>query len=158
MIFEWFCLFFFFCIGINRFFKGRSFIGKVESFVYVIGKGVIVELGFFVDEFFVFVFTGKLIIVCFLFVYIIVFVIGLLSNGMVLWVFFFRIRKRYFVVVYMVNLVLVDFFFVIWFFLKIVYYIYGNNWIYGEFFCKVFIGFFYGNMYCFIFFMICFSV
>ncbi|NWX30432.1 PAR2 protein, partial [Notiomystis cincta] len=38
------------------------------------------------------------------------------------------------------------------------YHLNGNNWLFGEGLCKVFVGFFYGNMYCSILFMTCLSV
>lgn len=116
------------------------------------------EPGFSVDEFAASVLTGKLTTVFLPVVYTIVFAIGLPSNGMALWVFLFRTRKKHPAVVYMANLALADLLSVIWFPLKIAYHIHGNNWIYGEALCKVLIGFFYGNMYCSILFMTCLSV
>ncbi|NP_001088939.1 F2R like trypsin receptor 1 L homeolog precursor [Xenopus laevis] len=91
-------------------------------------------------------------------VYIIVFIIGLPSNAIALWVFFFRTKKKHPSMIYMANLALADLMFVIWLPLKIAYHLNGNNWIYGEVLCKVLIGFFYGNMYCSILFMTCLSV
>ncbi|XP_018099933.1 proteinase-activated receptor 2 [Xenopus laevis] len=91
-------------------------------------------------------------------VYIIVFIIGLPSNGIALWVFFFRTKKKNPAMIYMANLALADLMFVIWLPLKIAYHLNGNNWIYGEALCKVLIVFFYGNMYCSILFMTCLSV
>ncbi|XP_032703997.1 proteinase-activated receptor 2 [Lontra canadensis] len=144
--------------GTNRTSKGRSLIGKIESSSQITGKGVTVEPGFSVDEFAASVLTGKLTTVFLPVVYTIVFAIGLPSNGMALWVFLFRTRKKHPAVVYMANLALADLLSVIWFPLKIAYHIHGNNWIYGEALCKVLIGFFYGNMYCSILFMTCLSV
>ncbi|KAF0882447.1 PAR2 protein, partial [Crocuta crocuta] len=144
--------------GANRTSKGRSLIGKIDSSSHITGKGVTVEPGFSVDEFSTSVLTGKLTTVFLPIVYTIVFVIGLPSNGMALWVFLFRTKKKHPAVVYMASLALADLLSVIWFPLKIAYHIHGNNWIYGEALCKVLIGFFYGNMYCSILFMTCLSV
>nr|AAV39393.1 protease-activated receptor 2 [Xenopus laevis] len=91
-------------------------------------------------------------------VYIIVFIIGLPSNAIALWVFFFRTKKKHPAMIYMANLALADLMFVIWLPFKIEYHLNGNNWTYGEPLCKVLIGFFYGNMYCSILFMTCLSV
>ncbi|KAE8636076.1 hypothetical protein XENTR_v10002830 [Xenopus tropicalis] len=91
-------------------------------------------------------------------IYIIVFIVGLPSNAIALWVFFFRTKKKHPAMIYMANLALADLMFVIWLPLKIAYHLNGNNWIYGEALCKVLIGFFYGNMYCSILFMTCLSV
>lgn len=124
----------------------------------ITGKGVSVEPGFSVDEFSTSVLTGKLTTVFLPIVYTIVFVVGLPSNGMALWVFLFRTKKKHPAVVYMANLALADLLSVIWFPLKIAYHIRGNHWAYGEALCKVLIGFFYGNMYCSILFMTCLSV
>lgn len=90
--------------------------------------------------------------------YIIVFAIGLPANGMALWVFFFRTKKKHPSTIYMANLALADLLFVIWVPLKISYHFNGNNWIYGEPLCKVLVSFFYGNMYCSVLFIACLSV
>ncbi|XP_033020209.1 proteinase-activated receptor 2 [Lacerta agilis] len=132
--------------------KGRSFIGhKVNT--SNTSKDV-----YTVDAFAAKILTGKLTTVFLPTVYILVFIIGLPSNAMALWVFFLRTKKRHPAVVYMANLAMADLLFVIWFPLKIAYHINGNNWIYGEGLCKVLVGFFYGNMYCSILFMTCLSV
>ncbi|XP_073334691.1 proteinase-activated receptor 2-like [Pagrus major] len=91
-------------------------------------------------------------------IYIIVFVVGLPTNGMAIWVFLFRTKKKHPSSIYMANLALADLLFVIWVPLKIAYHINGNNWIYGEGLCKVLVAFFYGNMYCSIAFIACISV
>ncbi|XP_038258937.1 proteinase-activated receptor 2 [Dermochelys coriacea] len=132
--------------------KGRSFIGqKVEN------KNSSVK-SYTVDDFATKILTGKLTTIFLPVVYITVFLIGLPSNAMALWVFFFRTKKKHPAVIYMANLALADLLFVFWFPLKIAYHINGNNWIYGEGLCKVLIGFFYGNMYCSILFITCLSV
>nr|XP_044990035.1 proteinase-activated receptor 2 isoform X2 [Jaculus jaculus] len=122
------------------------------------GRGVTVEPGFSVDEFSTTVLTGKLTTVFLPVIYTIVFVIGLPSNGMALWVFLFRTKKKHPAVIYMGNLALADLLSVIWFPLKIAYHLHGNDWTYGNTLCKVLISFFYGNMYCSILFMTCLSV
>ncbi|XP_055454393.1 proteinase-activated receptor 2 [Psammomys obesus] len=138
--------------------KGRSLIGRLDTPPPVSAKGVTVEPGFSIDEFSTSVLTGKLTTVFLPVIYTIVFVIGLPSNGMALWVFLFRTKKKHPAVIYMANLALADLLSVIWFPLKIAYHLHGNNWIYGDALCKVLIGFFYGNMYCSILFMTCLSV
>ncbi|NXA84587.1 PAR2 protein, partial [Thryothorus ludovicianus] len=132
--------------------KGRSFIG------HKVPNASNSEELYKVDEFVAEVLTGKLTTVFLPIVYIFVFVIGLPSNAMALWVFFFRTKKKHPAVIYMVNLALADLLFVVWFPLKISYHLNGNNWLFGEGLCKVFVGFFYGNMYCSILFMTCLSV
>ncbi|NWS24744.1 PAR2 protein, partial [Polioptila caerulea] len=132
--------------------KGRSFIGQK------VPNASNSEELYEVDEFVAEVLTGKLTTVFLPIVYIFVFIIGLPSNAMALWVFFFRTKKKHPAVIYMVNLALADLLFVVWFPLKISYHLNGNNWLFGEGLCKVFVGFFYGNMYCSILFMTCLSV
>ncbi|CAO2592919.1 Proteinase-activated receptor 2, partial [Lemmus lemmus] len=144
------------CPGPNS--KGRSLIGRFNTPPPDSGKGVAVEPGFSIDEFSTSVLTGKLTTVFLPVIYTIVFVIGLPSNGMALWVFLFRTKKKHPAVIYMANLALADLLSVIWFPLKIAYHLHGNNWTYGDALCKVLIGFFYGNMYCSILFMTCLSV
>ncbi|XP_068609234.1 proteinase-activated receptor 2-like [Brachionichthys hirsutus] len=90
--------------------------------------------------------------------YVVVFVVGLPANGMALWVFLFRTKKKHPSSVYMANLALADLLFVIWTPLKISYHFNGNDWVYGEPLCKVLVGFFYGNMYCSVLFITCLSV
>ncbi|XP_016060714.1 PREDICTED: proteinase-activated receptor 2 [Miniopterus natalensis] len=144
--------------GVNRSSKGRSLIGTVDDSSRIPGKGVTAKPGFSVDEFSASLLTGKLTTVFLPVVYTIVFVIGLPSNGMALWVFLFRTKKKHPAAVYMANLALADLLSLIWFPWKIAYHVHGNNWIYGESLCKVLIGFFYGNMYCSILFITCLSV
>ncbi|KAK9532269.1 hypothetical protein VZT92_009662 [Zoarces viviparus] len=91
-------------------------------------------------------------------VYIIVFVVGLPTNALAIWVFVFRTKKKHPSSIYMANLALADLLFVIWVPLKIAYHFNGNNWIYGHGLCKVMVAFFYGNMYCSIAFIACISV
>ncbi|XP_030623791.1 coagulation factor II (thrombin) receptor-like 1, tandem duplicate 2 [Chanos chanos] len=91
-------------------------------------------------------------------VYIVVFAVALPTNAMAIWVFLFRTNKMHPAAIYMANLALADLLFVIWIPLKIAYHLNGNNWTFGEELCKVFIGFFYGNMYCSILFIACLSV
>ncbi|KAI7795917.1 putative coagulation factor II thrombin receptor-like 1 [Triplophysa rosa] len=91
-------------------------------------------------------------------IYIIVFVLGLPSNAMALWVLLFRSKKIHPSSIYMGNLALADLMFVILTPLKIAYHLKGNNWTFGEGMCKVMVGFFYGNMYCSILFIMCLSV
>ncbi|XP_054667060.1 proteinase-activated receptor 2 [Grus americana] len=133
--------------------KGRSFLGQK-----VPDTNNASEALYEVDEFAAKALTGKLTTVFLPIVYIIVFIIGLPSNAMALWVFFFRTKKKHPAVIYMVNLALADLLFVVWFPLKIAYHVNGNNWLFGEGLCKVLVGFFYGNMYCSILFMTCLSV
>lgn len=116
------------------------------------------EPGFSVDEISASLLTGKLTTVFLPIVYTVVFVVGLPSNGIALWIFLSRTKKKHPAVVYMANLALADLLSIIWFPVKIAYHIHGNNWIYGESLCKVLIGFFYGNMYCSILFITCLSV
>ncbi|XP_059213682.1 coagulation factor II (thrombin) receptor-like 1, tandem duplicate 2 [Centropristis striata] len=91
-------------------------------------------------------------------VYIIVFVVGLPANGMAIWVFLFRTKKKHPSSIYMANLALSDLLFVVWTPLKISYHFNGNDWTYGEPLCKVLVSFFYGNMYCSVLFIACLSV
>uniref|UniRef100_A0A8C5Q379 F2R like trypsin receptor 1 n=1 Tax=Leptobrachium leishanense TaxID=445787 RepID=A0A8C5Q379_9ANUR len=133
--------------------KGRSFIGREVEIANDSNQTV-----YAVDDFAAKVLTSRLTTVFLPLVYIIVFIISLPSNAIALWIFFFRSKKKHPAVIYMANLALADLMFVVWFPLKISYHINGNNWIYGEALCKVFVGFFYGNMYCSILFMTCLSV
>ncbi|KAL7853393.1 hypothetical protein AOLI_G00202370 [Acnodon oligacanthus] len=91
-------------------------------------------------------------------VYIVVFVVGLPTNAMALWVFLFRTKKKHPASILMANLALADLLFIVWLPLKITYHFNGNDWTFGEPLCKVLVGFFYGNMYCSTIFIACISV
>ncbi|XP_022625209.1 proteinase-activated receptor 2-like [Seriola dumerili] len=91
-------------------------------------------------------------------IYIIVFIVGLPTNAMAIWVFLFRTKIKHPSAIYMANLALADLLFVIWVPLKIAYHFNGNDWIYGAGLCKVLVAFFYGNMYCSIAFIACISI
>ncbi|XP_036444134.1 proteinase-activated receptor 2-like [Colossoma macropomum] len=91
-------------------------------------------------------------------VYISVFVVGLPTNAMALWVFLFRTKKKNLTSILMANLALADLLFIVWLPLKIAYHFNRNNWTFGEPLCKVLVGFFYGNMYCSTIFIACISV
>ncbi|XP_066501418.1 proteinase-activated receptor 2-like [Hoplias malabaricus] len=91
-------------------------------------------------------------------VYIIIFIVGLPTNAMAIWVFLFRTKEKHPASILMANLALADLLFIIWLPLKISYHFNGNNWIFGDALCKVLVGFFYGNMYCSTIFIACISV
>ncbi|XP_056408413.1 proteinase-activated receptor 2 [Hyla sarda] len=134
--------------------KGRNFVGVQDNLV----DNSTGQYGYRVNEFAEKVLTGGLTRIFLPLVYIIVFIVGLPSNAIALWVFFFRTKKIHPAVIYMANLALADLMFIIWIPLKIAYHLNGNNWIYGEAMCKVLVAFFYGNMYCSILFITCLSV
>ncbi|KAL6470840.1 hypothetical protein MHYP_G00219590 [Metynnis hypsauchen] len=91
-------------------------------------------------------------------VYIFIFIVGLPTNAMALWVFLFRTKKKHPASILMANLALADLLFIVWLPLKITYHFKGNDWTFGEPVCKVLVGFFYGNMYCSTIFIACISV
>ncbi|KAL6470845.1 hypothetical protein MHYP_G00219640 [Metynnis hypsauchen] len=91
-------------------------------------------------------------------VYIIIFIVGLPTNAMALWVFLFRTKKKHPASILMANLALADLLFIVWLPLKITYHFKGNDWTFGEPLCKVLVGCFYGNMYCSAIFIACISV
>ncbi|KAL7844788.1 hypothetical protein SRHO_G00233270 [Serrasalmus rhombeus] len=91
-------------------------------------------------------------------VYIFIFIVGLPTNAMALWVFLFRTKKKHPSSILMANLALADLLFIVWLPLKITYHFNGNDWTFGEPLCKVLVGFFYGNMYCSTIFIACISV
>lgn len=141
---------FFCCVSaVNNKGKGRGFIGYKDP----VNSDLVV-----VDETTAEVLKSNLTTVFIPIMYIIVFVLGLPANGMAIWVFLFRTKKKHPSSIYMANLALADLLFVIWTPLKIAYHFNGNNWTYGEPLCKVLVSFFYGNMYCSILFITCLSV
>uniref|UniRef100_A0A8C6S8H9 Coagulation factor II (thrombin) receptor-like 1, tandem duplicate 2 n=1 Tax=Neogobius melanostomus TaxID=47308 RepID=A0A8C6S8H9_9GOBI len=129
--------------------QGRGFFGRVNpenTDEVILDEAAIVTL------------KSELTTVFIPILYIVVFALGFPANCMAIYVFLFRVKKKHPSSIYMANLALADLLFVIWIPLKISYHFNGNNWTYGEPLCKVFVGFFYGNMYCSILFIACLSV
>ncbi|KAA0719802.1 Proteinase-activated receptor 2 [Triplophysa tibetana] len=122
------------------------------------GRGLIVIAGRDTEPIVVDTLRSGLTTVFLPIIYIIVLALGLPSNAMALWVLLFRSKKIHPSSIYMGNLALADLMFVILTPLKIAYHLKGNNWTFGEGMCKVMVGFFYGNMYCSILFIMCLSV
>uniref|UniRef100_A0A3B1J137 Coagulation factor II (thrombin) receptor-like 1, tandem duplicate 1 n=1 Tax=Astyanax mexicanus TaxID=7994 RepID=A0A3B1J137_ASTMX len=92
-------------------------------------------------------------------VYIFIFIVGLPTNAMAIWVFLIRMKKKHPASILLANLALADLLFIIWLPMKIHYHFNNNNWIFGEPLCKVLVvSFFYGNMYCSTIFIACISV
>ncbi|KAM9734956.1 proteinase-activated receptor 2-like [Menidia menidia] len=129
--------------------KARGFVGVVDP---ADSKKVIIDSA--ASE----TLKSSLTTVFFPIVYIIVFAVGLPANGMAIWVFLFRTKKKHPSSIYMANLALADLLFVVWMPLKIAYHVNGNDWVYGEPLCKVLVAFFYGNMYCSVLFIAALSV
>ncbi|XP_056587003.1 proteinase-activated receptor 2-like [Triplophysa dalaica] len=122
------------------------------------GRGLIVIAGRDTEPIVVDTLRSGLTTVFLPIIYIIVLALGLPSNAMALWVLLFRSKKIHPSSIYMGNLALADLMFVILTPLKIAYHLKGNNWTFGEGMCKAMVGFFYGNMYCSILFIMCLSV
>ncbi|NXD82445.1 PAR4 protein, partial [Halcyon senegalensis] len=89
--------------------------------------------------------------------YTLVFLVGLPSNGLALWVLASRAEKLT-STVFLMNLAAADLLLVSVLPFKIFYYFLGNNWLFGEGVCRLTTAFFYGNMYCSVLLLTCISV
>nr|XP_025961695.1 proteinase-activated receptor 4 [Dromaius novaehollandiae] len=89
--------------------------------------------------------------------YTLVFLVGLPSNGLALWVLATRAEKLT-STVFLMNLAAADLLLVLVLPFKIFYYFLGNNWPFGEGLCRLTTAFFYGNMYCSVLLLTCISV
>ncbi|KAI6072246.1 Proteinase-activated receptor 4 [Aix galericulata] len=89
--------------------------------------------------------------------YALVFLVGLPSNGLALWVLATRAEKLT-STVFLMNLAAADLLLILVLPFKIFYYFLGNNWPFGEGLCRVTTAFFYGNMYCSVLLLTCISV
>lgn len=89
--------------------------------------------------------------------YTLVFLVGLPSNGLALWVLATRAEKLT-STVFLMNLAAADLLLISVLPFKIFYYFLGNNWPFGEGLCRVTTAFFYGNMYCSVLLLTCISV
>ncbi|XP_056625722.1 proteinase-activated receptor 4 isoform X1 [Triplophysa dalaica] len=74
------------------------------------------------------------------------FLIGLPANSLALWVLLFRTKKLPSTIL-LINLTTCDLLFLLVFPFRIIYHFQGNNWSFGEPFCRIVIALFYGNMY-----------
>ncbi|XP_010723369.1 proteinase-activated receptor 4 [Meleagris gallopavo] len=89
--------------------------------------------------------------------YSLVFLLGLPSNGLALWVLATRTEKLT-STIFLMNLAAADLLLITVLPFKIFYYFLGNNWPFGEGLCRVTTAFFYGNMYCSVLLLTCISV
>ncbi|PKU32231.1 proteinase-activated receptor 4 [Limosa lapponica baueri] len=89
--------------------------------------------------------------------YTLVFLVGLPSNGLALWVLATRAEKLT-STVFLMNLAAADLLLVLVLPFKIFYYFLGNHWPFGEGLCRLTTAFFYGNMYCSVLLLTCISV
>ncbi|NWR60623.1 PAR4 protein, partial [Bucorvus abyssinicus] len=89
--------------------------------------------------------------------YTLVFLVGLPSNGLALWVLATRTEKLT-STVFLMNLAAADLLLVLVLPFKIFYYFLGNNWPFGEGLCRLTTAVFYGNMYCSVLLLTCISV
>ncbi|XP_052005567.1 proteinase-activated receptor 4 [Xyrauchen texanus] len=74
------------------------------------------------------------------------FLIGLPANLLALWVLLFHTTKLPSTIL-LINLTFCDLLLLLVLPFRIVYHFSGNNWTFGEPFCRIVIGLFYGNMY-----------
>ncbi|XP_065128937.1 proteinase-activated receptor 4 [Paramisgurnus dabryanus] len=74
------------------------------------------------------------------------FIIGFPANSLALWVLLFRTKKLPSTIL-LINLTICDLMFLLVFPFRIVYHFRGNDWTFGEPFCRIAIALFYGNMY-----------
>ncbi|KAM4810538.1 proteinase-activated receptor 4 [Rhinophrynus dorsalis] len=80
-------------------------------------------------------------------IYTVVFLVGLPSNGLALWVLATKVKKMT-STVFLINLATADLLLILMLPFKISYYFLGNNWIFGETMCRALTSFFYANIYC----------
>ncbi|XP_022539748.2 proteinase-activated receptor 4 [Astyanax mexicanus] len=78
--------------------------------------------------------------------YLFAFIVGLPANLLALWVLLFR-TKKFPSTILLVNLTCCDLLLLLMLPFRIVYHFQGNDWNFGEPFCRFVISIFYGNMY-----------
>nr|4XNV_A Chain A, P2Y purinoceptor 1, Rubredoxin, P2Y purinoceptor 1 [Homo sapiens]4XNW_A Chain A, P2Y purinoceptor 1,Rubredoxin,P2Y purinoceptor 1 [Homo sapiens]4XNW_C Chain C, P2Y purinoceptor 1,Rubredoxin,P2Y purinoceptor 1 [Homo sapiens] len=90
-------------------------------------------------------------------VYILVFIIGFLGNSVAIWMFVFHMKPWSGISVYMFNLALADFLYVLTLPALIFYYFNKTDWIFGDAMCKLQRFIFHVNLYGSILFLTCIS-
>ncbi|GCB78724.1 hypothetical protein scyTo_0017774 [Scyliorhinus torazame] len=88
--------------------------------------------------------------------YLVVLIIGLPANGLALYILTTRVKKLP-STIFLTNLALTDLLLTLTLPFKISYHLLGNDWIFGELFCRVCSVLFYGNVYSSILFLTCIS-
>ncbi|TSO15232.1 Proteinase-activated receptor 4 [Bagarius yarrelli] len=78
--------------------------------------------------------------------YLLSFTFGFPANLLALWVLLFR-TKKFPSTILLINLTCCDLFLLLMLPFRIVYHFQGNNWMFGEAFCRMLIALLYGNMY-----------
>ncbi|XP_061457151.1 proteinase-activated receptor 4 [Rhineura floridana] len=89
--------------------------------------------------------------------YILIFLVGLPSNALALWVLATRVEMLP-STIFLMNLAAADLLLGLLLPLKISYYLLGNHWPFGEGLCRFTTVAFYGNMYCSLLLLACISV
>ncbi|XP_039631359.1 proteinase-activated receptor 3 isoform X1 [Polypterus senegalus] len=89
--------------------------------------------------------------------YLIVFIFGLPANILALWILV-RKTKRMPSTTLLVSLTVADILLILMLPFKIIYHFSGNNWIFGEYMCRLVTASFYGNMYASILCLTCISI
>ncbi|KAE8295117.1 Lysophosphatidic acid receptor 6 [Larimichthys crocea] len=90
-------------------------------------------------------------------IFSIVFVVGLITNVVAIYIFMCSLKLRNETTTYMMNLVVSDLLFVFTLPLRVFYFI-NQNWPFGSMLCKVSVSLFYTNMYGSMLFLTCISV
>ncbi|XP_078279816.1 proteinase-activated receptor 4-like [Rhinoraja longicauda] len=93
------------------------------------------------------------VIPCF---FIVVFVIGLPANGLALWILVTRVKQLPSTFL-LINLAVADLLVLLGLPWRIAYHLLGNDWPFGEVFCRVSSAILYGNVYSSILFLTCIS-
>ncbi|XP_017548854.1 proteinase-activated receptor 4 [Pygocentrus nattereri] len=78
--------------------------------------------------------------------YLVAFIVGLPANLLAFWVLLFR-TKKFPSTILLINLTSCDLLLLLLLPFRIVYHFQGNDWYFGEPFCRLVIALFYGNMY-----------
>ncbi|XP_053129235.1 cysteinyl leukotriene receptor 1 isoform X2 [Hemicordylus capensis] len=85
--------------------------------------------------------------------YSVICILGFLGNGLVLCVLIKTYQEKTAFRIYMINLAISDLLFVCTLPLRVIYFMNGGNWLFGDFMCRVSSYTLYVNLYCSIFFM-----
>ncbi|XP_078412343.1 proteinase-activated receptor 3-like [Cetorhinus maximus] len=88
--------------------------------------------------------------------YLVVLIIGLPANGLALYILITRIKKLP-ATIFLMNLALADLLLTLALPFRVSYHLLGNDWIFGELFCRVCSALFYGNVYSSNLFLTCVS-
>uniref|UniRef100_H2ZRR2 G-protein coupled receptors family 1 profile domain-containing protein n=1 Tax=Latimeria chalumnae TaxID=7897 RepID=H2ZRR2_LATCH len=115
------------------------------------------EMGFTVPDFVAYLLTSPITTVLLPSIYTMTLLGSLPTNGLAFWILCTRAKKPT-SSIFLINLAAADLLYTLTLPFKISYYLLGNDWLFGEYACRIVAAAYYGNMYCSVLLLTCISI